>query len=81
MKKKFLKILSLLLAVCTILPTAVACKGGNGGDGTGTSSGGDSTTPSGISNENTPLRLQARRWTVYSTPSITPAVRTEASSV
>lgn len=47
MKKKFLKILSLLLAVCTILPTAVACKNGNGGDGTGTSSGGGSTTPSG----------------------------------
>ena len=57
MKKKFLKILSLLLAVCTILPTAVACKGGNGGDGTGTSSGGDSTTPSGISNENTPFAI------------------------
>ena len=57
MKKKFLKILSLLLAVCTILPTAVACKNGNGGDGTGTSSGGDSTTPSGISNENTPFAI------------------------
>lgn len=56
-KKKFLRILSLLLSICTILPLAVACKGGKGGDGTGTGNGDGNKTPSGISNENTPLAI------------------------
>lgn len=55
-KKKFLKILSLLLAICTILPMAFACKKDGTGDSE-TGGNGDGSTPSGISNENTPLAI------------------------
>ena len=57
-KKKFLKILSMLLVICTILPLAVACNGcgGDGDDESGTGNGGGNK-PSGISNENTPFAI------------------------
>ena len=56
-KKKFLKILSLLLAICTILPMAFACKKNGNEDGADTGDGNQGNKPSGISNENTPLAI------------------------
>ena len=56
-KKKFLKILCLLLVVFTILPMAAACKNEGNGTETGTGNGDNSNRPSGISNENTPFAM------------------------
>lgn len=56
MKKKLVSLLCLLLALFTVLPLAASCsKKPNNPDDTGDN--GNSGTPSGISNENTPLAI------------------------